>query len=123
VAPVVVLPPQPATVAATAPAVRRHAAIGLDVSFIRKHYRCAEAPATGITDALHSSATVLLAELTTHMFAPSNAIACGLLPTAKVPSVAPLGPSSVTVSSSSLGDDGRAHHVGLAPGLHLHVGL
>ena len=40
---------------------------------------------------------MLLLLLVTHMFVPSNAIPNGSLPTPKVPSVAPVGDSSVTV--------------------------
>ena len=45
---------------------------------------------------LYSSTTALPAELPTHMCAPSNAMPDGWSPTAKVPSVAPAGDSSVT---------------------------
>jgi hypothetical protein len=46
---------------------------------------------------VYSSVTLLLSLLATHICAPSNAIPCGRLPTAKVPSVAPVGDSLVTL--------------------------
>jgi len=61
---VAALPPQSVVVAASAPAMRTKAAIGLDVSFM--------------LSAPHSSVTVLSRLLTTHMCVPSNASPAGL---------------------------------------------